>query len=159
MDNQEKTCIKCNDVKSCDLFVNKWRPNICKTCLKIDAHDKYMKARVTKDMCNTENLIEKWNKLKNRRDKARDNNGKYICNTCEKSVALKYKEKHNITKYHISRLNKQPEPEPEPEQEPDTYLVPITIEKRNKETDEITETQTFMVTKDKKAKILEMLGI
>jgi hypothetical protein len=56
-------------------------------------------------------------------------------------------------------LNKQPEPEPEPEPEQDTDLVPITIEKRNKETDELNETQTYMVTKDKRAKILEMLSI
>ena len=158
MNNQQKTCIKCENVKSCNSFINKWRPNICKPCLKVDAHDKYIKGRVTKDMCDNIVHEEKRKRLKDRRDKIRDDNGKYICLSCDKSVAIKYKDKHNLTKYHLNRLNPKQEQEQEQEQVQELELYPVMVQKRNKETNEIEETTEYMVTKDKRAQILEMLG-
>ena len=84
-----KGCIKCMILKTPDNYKNKWRPNICIPCLKQDASTKYLKARVTKDMCTIDTNKEKWTKLKCKRDKKRDEIGKYTCDVCTKTVALK----------------------------------------------------------------------
>lgn len=151
--NQKKVCIKCNCLKNSDDFKNKWRPNICVPCLKQDAKDKYLKARVTKDMCDDEKNKDKWDLLKSKRDKKRDDIGKYVCDTCKKDVALKYKAKHESTNYHIKRLNIVKDVIVE-----DVIvdeLVPITLQKRS--TDNTISESIRMITPEKRDKILEIL--
>jgi uncharacterized transporter YbjL len=127
-EKSEKQCIKCNETKDSQFYNNKYRPNICTVCLKLDAKEKYLKNKDKKDKLSPEQKQQDKDKIKHKKIKL----------SPEEKEARE--QKANIK-----------------EQEIEEQDISITLQKRSMQNNEIYETTDYMISKIKRDKILKLL--